>query len=110
MPSRPLTNAATKELIKGACRSARRAMAELRKAQDIYESAREYASNLFDDSYEMTPEDDAFAVSMGFLSGGDLRQTMTHLADGVMGVVTAGDLGDARAFRTAAARVPVYPE
>jgi hypothetical protein len=110
MPSRPLTNAGTKELIKGACRSARRAMAELRKAQDIYESIRDSASELLNPDYTMTSEDDAFAVSLGFLGGDELREAMNMLSEGVIGVVTSNDYGDARAFRTAVARAPVYPE
>jgi hypothetical protein len=110
MPANVLTNAGTKELIKSACRSARRAMDELRRAQDIYESVRERSSGLFDPDYEMTSEDDAFAVSLGFKDGSELRVAMELLSSGVIGVVTSNGDGDARDFRGAVASLPVYPE
>lgn len=110
MPAAAMTNAGAKALIKQVVTAAHQAKAALDSASSIYRTIQYAGLDLLRGDYEITVEDDDFAKSLGFAGAQVMRETLTALTDGAMGVLTSNNEGDARAFIGAVARCPVYPE
>lgn len=110
MPAASMTNAGAKALIKQVVTAAHQAKAALDSASSIYRTIQNAGLDLLRPDYEITVEDDDFAKTLGFAGAQVMRETLTALGEGAVGVLTSDKPGDARTFAGAVSRCPVYPE